>query len=147
MKKVRHVLPLFALLALLPVNGFSASAEIEKALSVLLADYNIEDFLQVDGSASEDELSSGFYRVKPGDTLDAIITRLVGDSPLKKQALRDAFVQANPNSFRNRNPNYLLAGGRLRLPKADDILALLFDMDSPAVRQLQDSREGWVQFP
>jgi len=71
----------------------------------------------------------------------------VGDSPLKKQALRDAFVQANPNSFRNRNPNYLLAGGRLRLPKADDILALLFDMDSPAVRQLQDSREGWVQFP
>ena len=147
MKKVCQILPVFGLLVLLPINGFSASAEIEKALSVLLADYNIEDFLQVDGSVGENEISSGSYRVKPGDTLDAIITRLVGDSPLKKQALRDAFVQANPNSFRNRNPNYLLAGVQLRLPIADDILALLFDMDSPAVRRLQESREGWVHFP
>jgi len=85
--------------------------------------------------------------VQPGDTLDEIIVRLVGDSPIRKRVLREAFVHANPNSFRNSNPNYMLAGIRLRVPDADDIIELLFDMNSPAMRNMNQSRESWVRFP
>jgi len=90
---------------------------------------------------------NGFYIVQAGDTLDEIIMKLVGETPIRNRILRDAFVQANPNSFRNRNPNYMLAGVRLRVPDAGDILELLFDMNSPTMRSVNQSRDNWVHFP
>jgi hypothetical protein len=122
----------------------SASSELDRALEILLADYDIDSYLEVSEGAT---MSSGFYMVESGDTLDEIIGRLVGDTPIKKRILREAFVQANPSSFRNSNPNYLLAGVRLRVPDADDIIQLLFDMDSPTMRNANQSRDGWVRFP
>ena len=79
--------------------------------------------------------------------LDEIIMKLIGETPIRNRVLRDAFVQANPNSFRNSNPNYMLAGVRLRVPDAGDILELLFDMNSPTMRSANQSRENWVHFP
>ena len=122
----------------------SASSELDRALEVLLADYDIDGYLEVDEGVA---MNSGYYMVQSGDTLDEIIGELVGDTPIKKRILREAFVQANPNSFRNSNPNYLLAGVRLRVPDADDIIALVFDMDSPTMRNTNQSRDGWVRFP
>ena len=122
----------------------SASSELDRALEILLADYDIDSYLEVSEGAT---LSSGYYMVESGDTLDEIIGKLVGDTPIKKRILREAFVQANPSSFRNSNPNYLLAGVRLRMPDADDIIQLLFDMDSPTMRNANQSRDGWVRFP
>lgn len=122
----------------------SASSELDRALEILLADYDIDGYLEVREGVT---MSSGYYMVQSGDTLDEIIGELVGDTPIKKRILREAFVQANPNSFRNSNPNYLLAGVRLRVPDADDIIELLFDMDSPSMRNMNPSRDGWVRFP
>jgi hypothetical protein len=122
----------------------SASSELDRALEILLADYDIGGYLEVGEGVA---MNSGYYMVQSGDTLDEIIGELVGDTPIKKRILREAFVQANPNSFRNSNPNYLLAGARLRVPDADDIIALLFDMDSPTMRNTNQSRDGWVRFP
>ena len=45
------------------------------------------------------------------------------------------------------NPNYMLAGIRLRIPDADDIIELLFDMNSPTMQNMNQSRESWVHFP
>ena len=127
-----------------PAISQGASLEIEKALEILLADYDIDDYLKV---RDEVTLSSGYYLVQSGDTLDELIVRLVGNTPIRKKVLREAFVHANPNSFRNSNPNYMLAGIRLRIPDADDIIELLFDMNSPAMRNMNQSRESWVHFP
>jgi len=127
-----------------PAISQGASLEIEKALEILLADYDIDDYLKV---RDEVTLSSGYYLVQSGDTLDELIVRLVGNTPIRKKILREAFVHANPNSFRNSNPNYMLAGIRLRIPDADDIIELLFDMNSPAMRNMNQSRESWVHFP
>ena len=131
-------------LSIFPAASQSASLEIDRALEILLADYDMDDYL---GVRDEDTLNSGYYLVQPGDTLDEIIVRLVGDTPIRKKVLREAFVHANPNSFRNSNPNYMLAGLRLRVPNADDIIELLFDMSSPTIRNTNQSRESWVRFP
>jgi hypothetical protein len=131
-------------LSIFPAVSQSASLEIDRALEILLADYDMDNYLQV---RDESTLSSGYYLVQPGDTLDEIIVRLVGDTPIRKNVLREAFVHANPNSFRNSNPNYMLAGIRLRVPDADDIIELLFDMNSPTMQNMNQSRESWVRFP
>ena len=131
-------------LVIFPAISQAASLEIERALEILLADYDIDDYLKV---RDEVTLSSGYYLVQSGDTLDELIVRLVGNTPIRKKILRDAFVHANPNSFRNSNPNYMLAGIRLRIPDADDIIDLLFNMNSPTMRNMNQSRESWVHFP
>ena len=132
-------------ISVLPGLSFAASAEIDRALDILLRDYNLDDYLEVIDESSLNQ--SGFYIVQTGDTLDEIIMRLVGETPIRNRILRDAFVQANPNSFRNRNPNYMLAGVRLRVPDAGDILELLFDMNSPTMRSVNQSRDNWIHFP
>ena len=125
--------------------SFGASAEIDRALDILLQDYNLDDYLEVMDESPLNQ--SGFYIVQSGDTLDEIIMKLIGETPIRNKILRDAFVQANPNGFRNSNPNYMLAGVRLRVPDAGDILELLFDMNSPTMRSANQSRENWVHFP
>ena len=132
-------------LSIFPGLSLGASAEIDRALDILLRDYNLDDYLEVMDESSLNQ--SGFYIVQAGDTLDEIIMKLVGETPIRNRILRDAFVQANPNSFRNRNPNYMLAGVRLRVPDAGDILELLFDMNSPTMRSVNQSRDNWVHFP
>ena len=144
MKNIYKYIFISTCLSIFPVISQSASLEIDRALEILLADYDIDDYLKV---LDEGALSSGYYLVQPGDTLDEVIVRLVGDTPIRKRVLREAFVQANPNSFRNSNPNYMPAGIRLRIPDADDIIELLFDMNSPTMQNMNQSRESWVHFP
>ena len=145
MKSIFKRLCICLSLSLLPGLNFGASAELDRALDILLRDYNLDDYLEVMDESSLNQ--SGFYIVQSGDTLDEIIMKLVGDTPIRNRILRDAFVQANPNSFRNRNPNYMLAGVRLRVPDSGDILELLFDMNSPIMRSVNQSRDNWVHFP
>ena len=145
MKSVFNRVCVCLALSLAPAVSFGASAEIDRALDILLQDYDLDDYLDVMDESSLNQ--SGFYIVQPGDTLDEIIMKLIGETPIRNRVLRDAFVQANPNSFRNSNPNYMLAGVRLRVPDAGDILELLFDMNSPTMRSANQSRETWVHFP
>ena len=144
MKNIYQYMFISLFLVIYPAISQGASPEIERALEILLADYDIDDYLKV---RDEVTLSSGYYLVQSGDTLDELIVRLVGNTPIRKKVLREAFVHANPNSFRNSNPNYMLAGIRLRIPNADDIIELLFDMNSLAMRNMNQSRESWVHFP
>ena len=141
MKNIYQYMFISLFLVIYPAISQGASPEIERALEILLADYDIDNYLKV---RDEVTLSSGYYLVQSGDTLDELIVRLVGNTPIRKKVLREAFVHANPNSFRNSNPNYMLAGIRLRIPNADDIIELLFDMNSLAMRNMNQSRESWV---
>ena len=145
MKSIFNGVCICLLLSLVPGISAGASAEIDRALDILLKDYDLDGYLDVMDESSLNQ--SGFYIVEPGDTLDEIIVKLIGETPIRNRVLRDAFVQANPNSFRNSNPNYMLAGVRLRVPDAGDILELLFDMKSPTMRSANQSRENWVHFP
>ena len=112
-------------------------AELDDALSRMVAD--LERSLEADGT----------YVVKSGDYLDKIITQTVGDSPLRRDILRSAFVRANPHAFMRSNPNWLLANKKLRVPEAEDIKKVIFTDES---RRKQNQRpsdpyEGWIQYP
>ncbi|MDG0998672.1 MAG: hypothetical protein P8P42_08675 [Gammaproteobacteria bacterium] len=143
-KNIRTGAGIILLFFFVTTSAVAADSNLDRALETLLAGYDIQDYLEV---RDDEEMSSGYYQVRTGDTLDDIILRAIGETPIRKNILRDAFVSANPNSFRNGNPNYLLAGLRLRIPDAEDIVALLFDMNSREMRGADRSRDSWVHFP
>ena len=143
-KNIRTGAGIILLFFFVTTSAVAADSNLDRALETLLAGYDIQDYLEV---RDDEEMSSGYYQVRTGDTLDDIILRAIGETPIRKNILRDAFVSANPNSFRNGNPNYLLAGLRLRIPDAEDIVALLFDMNSREMRGANRSRDSWVHFP
>ena len=84
-------------------------AELDDALSRMIAD--LEQSLELAAVEAKDDAvaEDGTYVVKNGDYLDKIISDTVGQSPLRRDILRSAFVRANPHAFMRSNPNWLLA--------------------------------------
>lgn len=64
------------------------------------------------------------YTVQSGDTLDKVVRLTMGDSPLKPELLRQAFIQQNPQAFTKSSPRVLMVGAVLTVPNHDDILRL-----------------------
>jgi Tfp pilus assembly protein FimV len=121
--------------------SLGAQEDIDMALRTFLDGYDIAEFLE---TRDEEYLETGFYIVKQGDTLDGIINKIYPSTAIKKDILREAFVIANPNSFRNRNPNFIFSGKRLLLPNEEDIGKIIFNEN---VRNLRSDRSTWVRFP
>jgi Tfp pilus assembly protein FimV len=120
------------------------SAAIDQALLTLLGAADIGDYIETRRS---EEIQGGFYQVRTGDTLDVLIRRMYGDSAIRNDILRQAIIRANPHAFRNNNPNWMLAGARLRIPQADDVMALIFtDLDAVRAR-IQGGHPNWVRYP
>jgi Tfp pilus assembly protein FimV len=132
------------LLAATPARAASES-EVDAALMALFADRSIIDghLLQRHGS----ELLNGRYEVRPGDTLDGIISLAFPETAIRKSVLRQAFIERNPAAFRGTNPNWLLAGASLTIPVAEDIHSLLFTNYSVVRERYPADTSGWVQFP
>ena len=107
----------------------------------MLEDVEIQRYLR---ERQVDQLKSGSYRVQVGDTLDEIIELIMSESGVKKSFIRQAFVQANPSAFRSGNPNWLIAGREIRVPTADDVLALIF-VTPP--KSINESTKNWVKYP
>ena len=126
---------------MVPSRAVGQNADIDAALVQLLQDVEIRRYLE---QQELDSLSQGTYRTKGGDTLDRIINLTMPNSSIKRSFLRQAFVQANPRAFRSSNPNRLIAGVDIRLPTAEDVLALIF-FTSPEV--IADSTAQWISFP
>ena len=125
-------------------------AELDDALSRMIAD--LEKSLELAAvEAKEDAVAEdGTYVVKNGDYLDKIINNTVGQSPLRRDILRSAFVRANPHAFMRSNPNWLLADKKLRVPDADDIKKVIFTDESRRNKTRRDGAnpyEGWIQYP
>ena len=118
-----------------------AESDIDSALKLLLEDVEVDRYLK---ERQKEQLEDGVYRIQAGDTLDQIISIIIPNSGIKKQFIRSAFVQANPGAFRSQNPNWLLAGKEMRIPTAQDILALIF-IEAP--ESTSKSTRNWIKFP
>jgi Tfp pilus assembly protein FimV len=117
---------------------------IDQALQTLLRGVDIRDHML---SRRSDEIKDGLYQVRPGDTLSELISMIYPNSAITHAMLEQAFISANPHAFRSRNPNWLLAGVRLRIPSAEDVLNLVF-RDADGVRAAARSdHPTWVRFP
>jgi len=117
----------------------SGQRNVDGALAQLL-----RGFAVLEGELARMPLAGNRYRVQPGDTLDEIIFKTLGDLSVRHEVVRDAFVRANPRAFRRKNPNYLLAGVELRVPGAEDFRAVVFD--DPQVGQAVDRRR-MIRYP
>ena len=93
---------------------------------------DLEQSLELAAVEAKDDAvaEDGTYVVKNGDYLDKIISNTVGQSPLRRDILRSAFVRANPHAFMRSNPNWLLANKKLRVPDAEDIKKVIFTDES-----------------
>jgi Tfp pilus assembly protein FimV len=117
----------------------SGQRNVDGALAQLL-----RGFAVLEGELALNPIAGNRYRVQPGDTLDEIIFKTLGDLSVRHEVVRDAFVRANPRAFRRKNPNYLLAGVELRVPGAEDFRAVVFD--DPQVGQAVDRRR-MIRYP
>lgn len=129
-----------AMVAFVPISN-AEDMSIDAALRTLLEDVEIQRYLI---QRQAEQLESGSYQVQVGDTLDQIIKITMTESDIKNEFLRRAFVQANPSAFRSGNPNWLIAGRRIRIPTAYDVLAVIFISPPVSVPQ---STKNWIQFP
>lgn len=134
------MLGVLAMVAFVPISN-AEDMSIDAALRTLLEDVEIQRYLI---QRQAEQLESGSYQVQVGDTLDQIIKITMTESDIKNEFLRRAFVQANPSAFRSGNPNWLIAGRRIRIPTADDVLAVIFISPPVSVPQ---STKNWIQFP
>ena len=64
--------------------------------------------------------TGGQYQVRPGETLNQIAAR-VRPSNMSLSETAKAIVQANPDIFKNGNPNLIFAGDILRIPTGNQI--------------------------
>ena len=117
----------------------SGKRRVDDALAQLL-----RGFATLEGELARVPQAGGRYRVQPGDTLDDIIFRTLGDLSVRHEVVRDAFIRANPRAFRRKNPNYLFAGVELHIPGAEDFRAVVFD--DPKVGRTIDRRR-MIRYP
>jgi Tfp pilus assembly protein FimV len=78
------------------------------------------------------------YQVVAGDTLDKVIHKVMPDSPLRAEILRNAFVQQNPQAFTKSAPRALIPGAVLRVPSHDALLRNYL---------VVNEHKNWVRFP
>ena len=100
-------------------------------------------------------LPPGSYKPKPGESLDAVITKTLGDSPLKLAVLRAAFIQQNPAAFVEGKAPLLRKGAVLMVPDHNALLLSLMPpvpipvaaMESQAAPSPDEDRKRWVKYP
>ena len=88
--------------------------------------------------------------IRHGETLDGIIAKVLPKMPLRKKILRAAIVQANPHAFKRKNPNWMYANKKIKLPDSTDIHNVIFTKSSNKLNAKQlarDERKSWVSFP
>jgi len=86
------------------------------------------------------------YSVRTGETLDQVIRQTMGNSPLKVELLRQAFIDQNPKAFTKTSPRYLMAGAVLNVPNHEDLMRQHLNGNKPG-NGLIDERRNWVRYP
>lgn len=100
------------------------------------------------------------YKPKAGETLDQVIAKTMGASPLSMGILRQAFIDQNPQAIVAGKPPKLpklRAGATLNVPDHDlllrGVLASITPVAAPgetaprAAQSTPEERKRWVQFP
>jgi hypothetical protein len=128
-------------------TAYAESASTKKALDQLFKDIDrLKPVLTERASVTED----GYYLIRHGETLDGIIARVLPNLPLRKKILREAVVHANPHAFKRKNPNWMYANKRIKLPDSGDIHNVIFTRSNKKLNRKKTAREerkSWVHYP
>ncbi len=128
-------------------TAYAQSASTDRALNQLLKDIDrLKPALNERATVTED----GYYTIRHGETLDGIIARVLPNLPLRKKILREAIVHANPHAFKRKNPNWMYANKKIKLPDGHDIKNVIFKGSSNKnddQKTDREERKSWVHFP
>ena len=120
--------------------------------------------VQAPGAAPVSSTGRSSVAVERGQSLDALIRKHLGSSPLKVEVLRDLVHQMNPQAFAPGGGHRLVAGARVQLPSVEDQLRHAFGKSGAAMASAREelaesaagpwgngaaaaARRGWVRFP
>jgi hypothetical protein len=123
------------------------TASTKKALAQLIKDI---DLLRPALADNAEKSQDGYYMIRRGETLDGIIAKVLPSMPLRKSIIRQAIVLANPHAFKRRNPNWMYADKKIKLPDTKDIHRVIFIEPSNGMAKAKNSRQqrqDWVHFP
>jgi len=97
------------------------------------------------------------YKPKAGETLDQVIAKTMGSSPLSMGILRQAFIDHNPQGILPGKVPKLRKGTTLNLPDHEQLvrgvlasvtpLAAPSDSTPRAAPSTPEERKRWVQYP
>ena len=97
------------------------------------------------------------YKPKAGETLDQVIAKTMGSSPLSMRILRQAFIDQNPQAIVAGKVPKLRKGATLTLPDHDLLLRGVLSSVTPAAAPAEsmprpapstpEDRKRWVKFP
>ena len=123
------------------------TASTKKALAQLVKDI---DLLRPALAAKVEKSQDGYYTIRRGETLDGIIAKVLPRMSLRKSIIQQAIVLANPHAFKRRNPNWMYADKKIKLPDTKDIHRVIFiqpDKSMAKAKNSRQQRQDWVHFP
>jgi Tfp pilus assembly protein FimV len=82
------------------------------------------------------------HKVNQDETLGHILYSYYGKSGLNLRIVEMAIVEFNPNSFRNRNPNFLFADQNLHLPSLNEMKNLVLGKSKNKVESNNNNRSS-----
>ena len=123
------------------------TASTKKALAQLVKDI---DLLRPALAAKAEKSQDVYYTIRRGETLDGIIAKVLPSMSLRKNIIQQAIVLANPHAFKRRNPNWMYADKKIKLPDTKDIHRVIFiqpDKSTAKAKNSRQQRQDWVHFP
>jgi Tfp pilus assembly protein FimV len=97
------------------------------------------------------------YKPKAGESLDQVIAKTMGSSPLSVGILRQAFIDHNPQAIVPGKVPKLRQGATLQVPDHDLLLRSVMASVTPlaasgeaapsAAQSTPDERKRWVKYP
>ena len=89
---------------------------------------------------------SAKHKVNQDETLGHILYSYYGKSGLNLRIVEMAIVEFNPNSFRNRNPNFLFADQNLYLPSLNEMKNLVLGKSKNKVESNNNNNSTHIYF-
>ena len=86
------------------------------------------------------------HKVNQDETLGHILYSYYGKSGLNLRIVEMAIVEFNPNSFRNRNPNFLFADQNLYLPSLNEMKNLVLGKSKNKVESNNNNNSTHIYF-
>lgn len=66
-----------------------------------------------------------FHLVEEGDSLSGIIKKYYSNTGLNTKILEVSIIEINQKAFVRKNPNYLFAGKKIKIPSINEIMQLV----------------------
>ena len=84
------------------------------------------------------------HDVKDGDSLSGIINKYYANTGLNKKIIEVSIIEINSKAFVKKNPHYLYAGKKLKIPSINEIMQLV--KNKPNSDKSSSSRGNHIYF-